>query len=361
MKKILLLFCICLFAACSNLQYVENSQAIKLDEAGDKALGFSDVFSPVSVVLLETNAKCLLKNIRKVEQYNGKYYVLGEAEDYSVFVFDKDGKFCYSIGRKGHGKGEYVNANDFTIDWENNRIVILSAPSKVYVYDIEGNFKESKKISKSMIWNICSSPSGFIGVSNHLTFTEGKDAYLIYEFDKNFNLKQKQVPVLPNQIYSPSTLSSVFQQAGDDLYYVDSFSRKVYDVNKGEEDCLVYALDMLNPMPIKKFEKPQDFLENQHKYDFLMDVIVLKDKILVAYIQNNKYCVEVLDRNGKKIRHGQYRGRFPNLYHASNDVLLMPVSAYSYVKDNMEELLPKTKNKVSAGDNCLIVSCKLKK
>lgn len=63
-----------------------------------------------------------------------------------------------------------------------------------------------------------------------------------------------------------------------------------------------------------------------------MDVIVLKDKILVAYIQNNKYCVEVLDRNGKKIRHGQYRGRFPNLYHASNDVLLMPVSAYSYVK-----------------------------
>lgn len=77
MKKILLLFCICLFAACSNLQYVENSQAIKLDEAGDKALGFSDVFSPVSVVLLETNAKCLLKNIRKVEQYNGKYYVRG--------------------------------------------------------------------------------------------------------------------------------------------------------------------------------------------------------------------------------------------------------------------------------------------
>lgn len=72
---------------------MENSQAIKLDEAGDKALGFSDVFSPVSVVLLETNAKCLLKNIRKVEQYNGKYYVLGEAEDYSVFVFDKDGKF----------------------------------------------------------------------------------------------------------------------------------------------------------------------------------------------------------------------------------------------------------------------------
>lgn len=89
----LIAFCICLFAACSNLQYVENSQAIKLDEAGDKALGFSDVFSPVSVVLLETNAKCLLKNIRKVEQYNGKYYVLGEAEDYSVFVFDKDGKF----------------------------------------------------------------------------------------------------------------------------------------------------------------------------------------------------------------------------------------------------------------------------
>lgn len=73
----LIAFCICLFAACSNLQYVENSQAIKLDEAGDKALGFSDVFSPVSVVLLETNAKCLLKNIRKVEQYNGKYYVWG--------------------------------------------------------------------------------------------------------------------------------------------------------------------------------------------------------------------------------------------------------------------------------------------
>lgn len=32
-----------------------------------------------------------------------------------------------------------------------------------------------------------------------------------------------------------------------------------------------------------------------------MDVIVLKDKILVAYIQNNKYCVEVLDRMVRKL------------------------------------------------------------
>ena len=102
-------------------------------------------------------------------------------------------------------------------------------------------------------------------------------------------------------------------------------------------------------------------LFNGVKTDTFMEKSSVKIVYLLGKQKNNKYCVEVLDRNGKKIRHGQYRGRFPNLYHVSNDVLLMPVSAYSYVKDNMEELLPKTKNKVSAGDNCLIVSCKLKK
>lgn len=361
MKHSYILILFLLLTACANIQVVGTGKVLKLhDSERTHYISLSDVFEPLKTIPLDNCNESILKNIRKVEFVDSCYYILGSDTKSCVFVFDGDGRFLRRIGTQGHGKGEYLSAWDFTVDKENGRVVILSAPSQVYIYSTEGTFIESHKLGKAYCWNITDTETGFVCSTKHCTYTSGDNAYLLYFFDKDFHVKEKKISVLPHQIYMPTFVSSVFFSNQGKQYYVDNFLDEVYDLSTIESGEGAYSISLSNPMPTENFKSVPVFSDNQRKYDFLKDVLLLDDKAVFVYIQNAQNCVETMTLSGKPLIHGCFSGNFPKMFTDGNGNALLCVSAYSFLKNNMEVFLPSLHGKVKASDNYILVKCKLK-
>ena len=311
MKYSLLIVLVLSLMGCANTRQLTEGKEIKLQGMETyKELHLTDVFTPFATVCLDSKDICQLKSITKVEVYDDCYYVLGQTTQSAVFVFGKDGRFIRKIGTQGHGKGEYLNAHDFTIDRENKRIAILSAPSKVYFYSLQGDFLNKKEIGMVNVWNITSNSTGFIASTNHLTYTSGDNAYLLYYFDKEFNVTKKEVPVLPYQIYMPSFGLSVFQRNNGKDYYIDIYNDEIIDLSGSNDNKSDYMISLPNPMPTENFKEWKVFSENQRKYDWIQNIFLLGDKAVFVYKQGNYINIASVYLSGKSIVQGCYGG-FP--------------------------------------------------
>ncbi len=77
---------------------------------------------------------------------NGKKYMLDKG-NHRIQVFDPEGHFSKTIGRKGEGPGEFISP--MAVDIDNNIIVIGEAGSnKILILDMEG--REIKRINVKM-------------------------------------------------------------------------------------------------------------------------------------------------------------------------------------------------------------------
>lgn len=101
-------------------------------------------FMDVEYIPLETNEEFITQGSVKAI---GERYLLvtNYINDGNIFVFDrKTGKAIRKINRKGQGAEEYAFINGIILDEENGEMFVNSAASKkIFVYDLQGNFKRS--------------------------------------------------------------------------------------------------------------------------------------------------------------------------------------------------------------------------
>lgn len=169
MKKIILLLCLIQFSlsSCVVEQTVDNSKPLPLLNDTKDMVRLSDIFVPKSCVTLDSVVSGRLKWISKIDYVNDRYYVLGGVDRGQLYVFDTNGNFLQNIGSIGHGPGEYVHASDFAIDTTNDRIAILVAPSKVLVYNLEGNFLFAKDLKENAFWNLAWNGDEYVLTTNN--------------------------------------------------------------------------------------------------------------------------------------------------------------------------------------------------
>lgn len=105
----------------------------------------SEIADSVRFIPLETNEKCLIRdivyaNILKTD----KYFFLPWIE--ALFQYTKDGKFVRKIGRKGSGPGEFNWISQIDVDEKNGLLFMLTTSKRINVYDVEsGKFLRSMK------------------------------------------------------------------------------------------------------------------------------------------------------------------------------------------------------------------------
>ena len=106
-------------------------------------------YKSFKVVALETNDKCLLREIIEVRPYLSNLYVL---DGYgALFVFDSNGKFINQVGKKGNGPDEYLRLNSFFINKKDQSISIIDAfKNKIFNYDLTGKYINSSSVISSI-------------------------------------------------------------------------------------------------------------------------------------------------------------------------------------------------------------------
>ncbi|MDE6348451.1 MAG: 6-bladed beta-propeller, partial [Bacteroides sp.] len=207
---------------------IRKVHSIKLDDVQETILTHSDIIDIHEWILLDSLQECTIGDVAKIEEFNNEYYVLDKSIQKCVLVFDGHGKYLRRIGKIGQGPGEYTQICDFTVNRSTGCIAILSGQSKVYVYSLTGEFQTVKQVSESVLWSIVSNDCGYFMSSDHRTYTEGENAYLLYAFDENLNFKGKWGQVLSRQMPTLPLLSSALQTVGNETYYCDIFTNSVY-------------------------------------------------------------------------------------------------------------------------------------
>lgn len=325
----ILIVCLLMLACTKNVDKTQGSTTFV--KKTTKELNMKDLYSDFELLPLKTEGDGVFRDINKLVVYEDNYYILDKTGKRQVLVFDANGEYKYSIGNAGKGKGEYTNIEDFTIDKENNRIVILAYPSTAYVYNLDGSFLLSKKIEKNtMLWNIISYADGFICSTNHMTYTEGKHAFLFYFFDKDFKFKEKQISVLPKQMQIPPMVSNVFYEIKDGkIIYFDVYEPSIYTINTNGHISVSkskYILD--NYMPYEKFANIQEFMSEQSKYDYFFKAIYVNDSLHGFFSSNNKLYGFTTDLNSNSIDAFRYIGWIPNLLYQKDGTIYSSVSVH---------------------------------
>lgn len=153
-----------------------ESDIITVDLEKRDNVSTKDLFSEIQIIQLETTSESLIRNITQIKYFEDRYYI----HDYSrsqIFVFDKEGRFLFSLNEKGDGPGMYLNLSDFTIDTTRRNLVVLCAVSNaLFFYDLEGKFIEKKRLPDIK------------GAYSSLQF-QNKDTIAFFTYDYDHRLK----------------------------------------------------------------------------------------------------------------------------------------------------------------------------
>ena len=117
----------------------------------EKELTLQD-FMEVEYIPLETNDEFITQG--SVKAIGRDYLVVtNRINDGNIYMFDrKTGKGVRKINRMGQGAEEYAFINGIVLDEDNGEMFVNSASmKKIFVYDLQGNFKS---ICNQLLLNI---------------------------------------------------------------------------------------------------------------------------------------------------------------------------------------------------------------
>jgi hypothetical protein len=117
----------------------DHALVINLTQQGYlKKISLSQFLVHDEYIALETTPNCLIGDIRKIEIYNDLIFILDPYSAKKLLVFNKPGKFLYSVSQRGKGPGEYLDIFDFLV--HEDKIFILNNRSSVIEYSLDGQF-----------------------------------------------------------------------------------------------------------------------------------------------------------------------------------------------------------------------------
>lgn len=254
MKKKLLYFLLFMFATFMNsckkgasfeyeLPEDSNVKTIAMEPlTGYEKLRYSDVYSKVEYIQLETNDKSLVSEVSKLEVLDDGKLIVFDKKIGAIVLFDEKGKYINRIGRKGNGHGEYAYPIDIAYDKYHNRVIVYdSAKAEMLIFDMDGKYISSIGIKWFASAFSIIDKKHFCLFLNHYgvsSSTPCTDNAVIIDHSGNIVTQDlKYDKDLEN--FHPET-SNTFTADESDIYLKPPFSSIVYDINPKAIEAAYY-------------------------------------------------------------------------------------------------------------------------
>ena len=219
-----------LLAACSSQTYETKNNVLKA-ALKETEVSLKDLFSRIEVIPLETNDTALMDHVHRIRKVNDKYYILNE--DYpgftyiNILVYDAEGNFLHTIGKKGQGPEEYPwLIYDMDIDAEKDLVYMMSPSGMLYPYRTDGSFVRKMNMPEGLIYHGLQ----FLNSNQLLSWAGGtdidNDAMSVLDADS-----AKLIKGLWRDHNDPNWDIIEFTYAYQDkIYFTPSIDRQVYEV-----------------------------------------------------------------------------------------------------------------------------------
>ena len=219
-----------ILAACSS-QTKETGDNVLKATLKETEVSLKDLFSRIEVIPLETNDTALMDHVHRIRKVNNKYYILNE--DYpgftyiNILVYDAEGNFLHTIGKKGQGPEEYPwLIYDMDIDAEKDLVYMMSPSGMLYLYWTDGSFVRKMNMPEGLIYHGLQ----FLNSNQLLSWAGGtdidNDAMCVLDADS-----AKLIKGLWRDHNDPNWDIIEFTYAYQDkIYFTPSIDRQVYEV-----------------------------------------------------------------------------------------------------------------------------------
>ena len=240
----------------------------------------SDFFKNPKSIILETNEKSLIGNIKQVHINDHHIVIFDDSENLKILVFNLDGTFSHKIGEWGRGAGEYISISDFTIDEKKDEIYLLdSEDDKVKKYNLStGKFINSIPINSERASKHIQYQDNCLYVDAN---TKSDEQFLLYQINKETG--EEMASWLDADKYNRGwmerfTMGSSFflSRNADAVKYAQVFMDTVVSIH----DNIISPLMVVKS---DKWVKRDELLDAYHKYGMEADQIMIK--------QNKKFGI----------------------------------------------------------------------
>lgn len=312
MRK-LLYICLLLFTfiACqtSNESAVRH-KVIDLVKEDRSMIALEGIFEDFQLIPFENKRECMLSNVRRLCVVKDKVYVYDQNGVAGIYRFNADGSFDRRVGNFGHGKNEYAYVKDVAVA-DDGTVAVLSVPEKVQIFDNSCQYQRTIELPDNMgLQNLVYGHGMFVGSSMHSDYAQ-YDPSLLYFFDKDFNLVDKNVERLSNSFRFHPLVNIPLVSNGKECCYFDFFRNQffvvdlknpqaidVYDVNTKERYTIEDALN-------GAFEKAGNM------FDVITSEYLLNDKLMGWMVYERKNCFFEYDMSSGESHVYQYQGLIP--------------------------------------------------
>lgn len=225
----------------------------------------SEIMTVMEYIPLQTTNGVVIGEINELVANNGIYFIKDDLAN-CIYTFDKYGNHNSTISSIGKGIGEYVKIDAFTINRQNNDIIIFdNRQRKILFYAQNGTFINEKKINASIeglakskrgiylntefLWNkdfFKSYPRQY-----QLVYIEDNDDDMISSFEYNHN----------NDLCSFPRISNKFSSINDSLLYIDDVGNSIYNLLEDGSISKRYRIDfgkMTMPFEYSEIKNPED-------------------------------------------------------------------------------------------------------
>jgi hypothetical protein len=199
---------------------------IDATEISNNKFSLTDIIDSAYFIPLETTSECLIKQIDKIVFDNDKIFVLDCRGNNKILVFDRQGKFMWTVGKVGQGPGEYIEACDFCVNKRDKMIYIVCERERIMQYNYSGDFVKQIKMDL-YAESIEYSNSHFYFIGNQKDFfnlavtdIEGK---IVDKFFQNKNWGEN-LTRLPHPLQKMDSLVYYFGYLDDNIYGIRNFS-----------------------------------------------------------------------------------------------------------------------------------------
>jgi len=147
MRKLIIVI-LFISSACSNNNRIKNIEQIEDKIIIEKADLIKNNYRSVDLIEdyyfipLETiSMQNLIGKVDKIIFYRDRIFILDRKITKTIYIFSSSGKYINKICNIGNGPGEYKELQDFTINTNNDQIVLYcNKYRKLQYYDLESNY-----------------------------------------------------------------------------------------------------------------------------------------------------------------------------------------------------------------------------
>ena len=250
----------------------------------------SELFKNREYINLQTPDGIIIGQISNMKINNDRILILDALISKNAYLFDKDGKYIFTIGKKGGGPGEIDDP--VAIELTDNKIYIIDRQFAVHEYNYQNEFIQMQKIP-FFSHSVFAFNNETLAFSNNTTGFEDLSYQILFINKQKITqgaLKNKGIAISQ---YASRNLNYNKKVHSNSFLFSEPWGNIIYQMYQ-DKIVAKYEVVSKTPFPETLLNNPNQLVIDQFKYTFIHNWPILEtNELLMLRAANNQKLMTI--------------------------------------------------------------------